>query len=101
MIIRAPRKNLAMPVQLLFGDSESALLAHTVNISKTGMLVLSKEDRPLRALVRFQLAEFKGRGEVVWTRDAEPGVEFLKLMGIDFLPLEPYDRKALDELLDG
>ena len=38
-------------------------------------------------------------GEVVWTRDSEPGVQFLKLLGIKFLPLDPYDRKALDELL--
>ncbi len=64
------------------------------------MLVLAEEARPGGALARFSFREFKGMGEVVWTRDSEPRVQHLKLMGIEFLPLEPYDRTALDELLD-
>ncbi len=100
MIGRAPRKDIALPVRLMFRDSEKALQAHSLNISQTGMLVLSEEARPSGTLVRFNFSEFEGMGAVIWTRDYEPGVRFLALLGIEFFPLEPYDRWVLDELLD-
>ncbi len=88
-----------MSVRLMFRDSKKPILGISVNISKKGMLVLAEEDRPVGTLVRFYFAEFEGTGRVIWTRDSEPGVQFLKLMGIEFLPLEPHDRRVLDELL--
>ena len=99
MLSRATRVDIATPVRLMFTGGQ-VLLGDSVNISRTGMLVLAKEARPPGTSLRFQFPEFRGMGVIVWTRDSEPGVEFLKLMGIVFLPLEPYDRKVLDELLD-
>ncbi len=99
MISRAPRKNVAMSVRLKYAEGGS-LLGHSLNISKTGMLVLAKEAKPVGAHLRFRFPTFQGMGEIVWTRETEPAVPFLKLMGIVFLPLEPYDGKVLDELLD-
>ena len=99
LISRAPRKNIVMSVRLMFRGGE-VLHGDSLNISKTGMLMLAKEARPVGTPVRFRFPHFQGVGEVVWTREAEPGVQFLMLLGIKFLPLEPYDRKVLDELLD-
>ncbi len=99
VISRTPRKDIAVPVRLVFTGG-AILLGDSVNISNTGMLVLAEEARPVGTHFRFQCPDFKGMGEIVWTRDSEPGVQFLKLLGIKFLPLEPSDRKALDELLD-
>ena len=99
MISRAPRKNIVMLVRLTF-RGEEALLGNSSNISETGMLVLAEEARPVGTHLRFQFPEFQGMGQVVWTCESEPGVQFLMLMGIVFLPLEPHDRKVLDELLD-
>ena len=100
MLSRATRVDIATPVRLMFTGGE-VLLGDSVNISKTGMLVLAKEARPVGTHLRFQFPDFQGMGVIVWTRDAEPAVQFLELMGIVFLPLEPSDRKVLDELLDG
>ena len=83
----------------MFRDSEKPILGTSVNISKTGMLVLAEETKSPGTLARFYFARFKGIGRVIWTRDSEPGIEFLNLIAIDFLPLEPDDRKVLDELL--
>ena len=91
-----------MSVRLMFRGGE-VLHGDSLNLSKTGMLVLAKEDRPVGTHVRFRFPDFhnfQGMGEIVWTRDSEPGCQFLQLMGIVFLPLEPRDRKVLDELLD-
>ncbi len=99
LIDRAPRKNIVMSVRLMFRGGD-VLHGDSLNISKTGTLVLTEEARPVGTLLRFRFPSFQGIGQVVWTRDSEPGVQFLKLMGIEFLPLEPHDRKVLDELLD-
>ncbi len=98
-VSRAPRKNITMSVRLMFTGGE-VLHGDSLNISKTGMLVLAKDARPVGTSLRFRFPDFQGRGEVIWTRDSEPGVQFLKLLGIEFLALEPYDRWVLDELLD-
>ena len=71
-----------------------------MNMSLTGMLVLSEEARAPGTLVRFNFSEFEGMGKVIWTRDYQPGVRFLALLGIEFLPFEPVDRKVLEEKLD-
>jgi len=88
-----------MPVRLMFRGSEKALQAHSLNMSLTGMLVLSEEARPPGTLVRFNFSQFEGMAKVIWTRDYRPGIRFLALLGIEFLPLEPHNRKVLEEML--
>ena len=74
LIGRAPRIDLEMLVELSFGDSEEVFVGNSVNISETGMLVLSDEVRPLGTLVSFEFGpRFKGQSEVIWSREAEDG----------------------------
>ena len=94
---RVSRIDLEMPVELSFDDSEKVFLGHSVNISITGMLVLSEEARPRGTLVRFEFGlRLKGLSEIIWTREAEQGGTFL---GMKFHPLERSARNVLQGLM--
>jgi len=85
-----------MPVVLWAEDPDTSFAGHSVNLSETGMLVLSEEARPQGSEVRFEISpELKGRCEVVWTRDTEPEGTFL---GMKFRSLRRRARKVLAEL---
>ena len=97
MISRALRIDLEMPVELRFDDSGDVFMGRSVNISETGMHVLSEKARPRGALVRFEFgAQFRGVGEVIWTREAEEGGT---LLGMKFHPLKRRARRVLAGLL--
>ena len=94
---RAPRIDLEMPVELGFGDSAGVVVGRSVNISETGMLVLTEEVRPRGALGWFEFGpRFRGLSEVIWTRGAEGGGT---LLGMRFHPLDRSARKVLEGLL--
>ena len=100
VISRAARVNLEMPVGLMLDDSGHGFLGRSVNVSRTGVLVLSEETKPPGTVVRFKFPEFKGLGEVVWTQESEPGSGFFALLGIKYLDLLLRDRKVLEDLLN-
>ena len=95
-IHRATRIDFEMPVELRFEDSEDVVAGRSVNISETGMLVVSPVPSPRGTLVRFEFTHFAGKGAVVWTGDADQGTYW----GIRFHPLTPKARRVLLELLD-
>lgn len=85
-----------MPVVLWAEDPDTSFLGYSVNLSETGMLVLSEEARPQGSQVRFEIShELKGRCEVVWTRDMASKGTFL---GMKFRSLRRRARKVLDQL---
>ena len=85
-----------MPVVLWAEDPDTSFTGYSVNLSETGMLVVSEEARPQGSEVRFEISpELKGRCEVVWTRDTEPEGTFL---GMKFRSLRRRARKVLAEL---
>ena len=93
------RKDLELPVKLVFGGSKQAYRGRSLNMSETGMLVLSEAHWPRGTLVQFRFARFKGDGEVVWTREAEKNASVCRL-GIKFRPLNRDARAGLSGLLD-
>ena len=95
-IDRAPRVDLEMPVELRSEDS-GVVFGHSVNISETGMLVVSPVPGPRGTLVRFEFTHFAGKGEVIWTGDAEEGMYHL---GIRFVSLKRGARSVLKGLLE-
>ena len=87
-----------MPVELRFDDSGAVFVERSVNISETGMLVLTEEARPRGTLVHFEFGpKFKGTSEVIWARKAEDGGT---LLGMKFHSLERSARKVLVGLLE-
>ena len=95
----APREALQMPIKLVFSDSKRAVTGQSVNISETGMLILSKTRRPRGTLVRFEFLRFEGQGEVIWVRESETD-DRLTLLGIKFRSLNRRARKELSGLVD-
>ena len=94
---RAPRIDLEMPVELSFGDSVGVFVGRSVNISETGMLILSDEARERGTLVWFEFGpRFRGLSEIIWTQEAEGGGT---LLGMRFHPLDRAARKVLEGLL--
>lgn len=95
---RAPRPNIALPVELIFEDSRFTFFAISVNISETGVLLLSEEPRPSGSLIRFEFfPQLNGKGEIIWTREAEEGGT---LLGMKFYPLRHSARNVLMGLLE-
>ena len=94
---RAARIDLEMPVELGFGDSAGVVVGRSVNISETGMVVLSEEARERGTLVWFEFGpRFKGQSEIIWTREADEGGT---LLGMRFYPLDRPAREVLKGLL--
>ena len=92
----APRVDLAMPVALWGENPGASFKGYSVNLSETGMLVLSEEARPPGSEVRFEISpELKGRCEIVWRRDSGEDGTFL---GMRFRSLRRAARKVLAEL---
>ncbi len=87
----------AQIVELISRESEEAFLAVSVNISETGMLVLSEEPRPRGTPLHFEFHQFGGTGEVIWNREDEDGG---MLLGVRFLALKRRDRKTLNRILE-
>lgn len=92
----APRVDLIVPVVLWDEDPEVSFMAYSVNLSRTGMLVLSDETRPRGTVLHFEATpELKGRCEVIWTRESRSEGIFL---GMKFRSLRRRARKELAEL---
>ena len=97
LVERAARVGLEMPVELRFDDSARVFSGRTVNISETGILVLSDEARPRGTLVHFEFGPgVSGLAEIIWRRAAEAGGTFL---GIRFQSLQRGARQILRGLL--
>ena len=93
----APRVDLEMDVELSSGVNGTVSIGRSVNISETGMLVLSGRARPRGTVVRFQVGpRFKGKGEVIWSQESDEGGT---LLGLKFHPLKRGARKILLGLL--
>ena len=94
---RAPRVDVELPVELRFFDSGEVFLAISVNVSETGMLILSEESRPRGTLAHFEFRpDLNGTGEVIWTKGAEDGGAYL---GIRFRALKRGARDSLRQLV--
>ncbi len=81
LIPRAPRGQLASPVDLTLHDREDPFRGTSVNMSTTGMLVRLDEPIPSGTTVRFGVALYEGIGEVVRSTEVDEGGAFL---GIKF-----------------
>ncbi len=89
------RRNVRLPVELTFEQSELRLFGESLNMSQTGMLVVSEDPKPPGTPVRFQFDDFRGVARVVWRREAEEG----SLLGMRFTALSREGRAALIRIL--
>ena len=76
---RAPRKDVDFPVELTFDHPDERCFGASVNMSETGMLVLSDGPQTPGTTITFESAPLSGMGEVVWTRGAGAKGVFLGL----------------------
>ena len=92
----SPRYEIDLPVDMRFGRSDLRLFGRTVNMSATGLLILSEDPKPPGTPVHLKLDEFEGWAEVVWQRTAEVGGA---LVGMRFTRMDADDRSKLEDLL--
>lgn len=84
-------------MKLWADNPETSFSAYSVNISETGMLVLSEGAWPRGSELSFEISpELNGKCEVIWTREPESGGTFL---GMKFHSLRRGARKTLAELM--
>ncbi len=81
MQARARRNPVDFPIALTFDHPGEGSFATSVNMSKTGMLVLSKRQRPPGTVISFESVPLSGEGKVVWARSGGDGGAF---MGLEF-----------------
>lgn len=96
----APRFDIALPVELTEGRENALFRGVSVNISESGMLVRSEEERPRGTVLSFSFAPFGGTAQVIWIRplasEEEPGT----LLGMKFVSMKRHDRKTLVRMLN-
>lgn len=111
LLERAPRVSvqLMVRVEMDSGDRKILRLAQTENISKTGMLLRTKEELPEETTVGFEFFlpddshPITGAASVVRTTGAQDGshhgvaIRFQSLLGSDQLRLESYLASVADD----
>jgi hypothetical protein len=100
----APRFDIELPLEMGDSGGGASFRGVSLNISESGMLVRSDEERPRGTTLRFEFAPFGGTAMVIWTRHvgADPRVRDTAggiLLGMKFLAMKRQDRKTLNRIL--
>ena len=98
MSIPAARFDIELDVRLIPEDSNIEFHGVSKNMSETGVLVLTERQEPRGTRLGLEFPVFKGKGEVIWTRETEKADA---LLGMKFVSLSRKDRKSLLSLLKG
>ena len=100
----APRFDIEFPVEMADPSDGVSFRGVSLNMSESGMLVRSEEERPRGTTLRFEFAPFGGTAQVIWTRhvtsdlpvrDGEGGI----LLGMKFVSMKRQDKKTLHRIL--
>jgi hypothetical protein len=98
----APRFDIELPVEIGDPSSGTSFRGVSVNMSESGMLVRTLEERPRGTTIRFEFAPFGGTAMVIWARQVRPAgraTEAGVLLGMKFLAMKRQDRKTLQRIL--
>jgi uncharacterized protein (TIGR02266 family) len=94
-------------VRLRYPDVETFIEKFSVNVSRGGIFIRTREPRPVGTNVRFefQLQDgtpvFRGEGEVVWVREHDPSEPSRAHgMGLKFARLDRSSRALIDRILE-
>ena len=100
----APRFDIELPVEMADPSDGVSFRGVSLNMSESGMLVRSEEERARGTTLRFEFAPFGGTAQVIWTRhvtsdpaarDGEGGI----LLGMKFVSMKRQDKKTLHRIL--
>lgn len=98
----APRFDIELPVEMGEPSNGASFRGVSLNMSESGMLVRTEEERPRGTTLRFEFAPFGGTAMVIWTRHVPGngrGTEARVLLGLKFLAMNRQDRKTLARIL--
>jgi hypothetical protein len=98
----APRFDIELPVEMGDPGTDKPFRGVSLNISESGMLVRSEEERARGTTLRFEFAPFGGTAQVIWTRHVSGetrGTVAGALLGMKFLSMTRQDRKTLLRIL--
>ncbi|HET7754840.1 MAG TPA: TIGR02266 family protein [Anaeromyxobacteraceae bacterium] len=104
---RGPRVAIGLGVRIAYGSASPTIDRHTVNVSRGGIFVRSREPQPPGTPVHLDISllggskVIRGTGVVVWsTAPSAPGEPPHEPgMGIRFEALDPASRAAVDEIV--
>jgi molecular chaperone DnaK len=104
---RGPRVAIGLGVRIAYGSSSSTIDRHTVNVSRGGVFVRSREPQPPGTPVHLDISlqggskVIRGTGVVVWaTAPSAPGEPPREPgMGIRFDVLDADSRRAVEEIV--
>ena len=100
----APRFDIELPVEMADSSDGVSFRGVSLNMSETGMLIRSEQERARGTTLRFEFAPFGGTAQVIWTRQvaSDPRVKDGGggiLLGMKFLSMKRQDKKTLHRIL--
>ena len=103
---RSKRHPAQVRVRLRYPDVQTFVEKFSINVSRGGIFIRTREPREVDALVRFefQLQDgkpvFRGEGKVVWVKDFNPDVPTKPHgMGLKFTRLDRKSRELINRIL--
>ena len=97
LAIPAARYDIELAVRLVPEGSGTELRGMSLNLSESGVLVLTDRLEPNDTRVQTAFQAFTSTSEVVWTREADETGDVL--LGMKSVSLSRKDRKSLLSLL--